>query len=58
MFPGSCCGCYYVFFEIIIIVLLFPVVFFMQSSFVRLHLYIEPPVRKKMTGTGGSKAHP
>ena len=59
MLPGCCCGCYYVFLEIIIIVLLFPVVFFMQVHlYAYTHLYIEPPVRKKMTRTGNSKAHP
>ena len=47
------------FFEIIIIVLLFSVVFFMQVHlYAYTHFYFEPPVRKKMTGTGHSKAHP
>ena len=59
MLPGCCCGCYHVFFEIIIIVLLFPVVFFMQVHlYAYTHFYFEPAVRKKMTGTGDSKAHP
>ena len=47
------------FFEIIIIVLLFPVVCFMQVHlYAYTHFYFEPAVRKKMTGTGDSKAHP
>ena len=42
----------------------FPVVFFIQVHndfrylYTYTHFYIKRPVRKKMTGTGHSKAHP
>ena len=45
-------------------VLSFPVVFFIQvhndfrDLYTYTYFYIKPPVRKKMTGTGHSKAQP
>ena len=47
-----------------IMALSFPVVFFIQvhndfrDLYTYTHFYIKPPVRKKMTGTGHSKAQP